>query len=491
MQEPRFSALIIGNAEYEHATHLGNPLNDADDMTIKLADLGFETVTLKNASHGVMRSALITFAEALKDSSVGLFFFAGHAFQLSGENYLAGIDTSVSSDYAVEQTAVTLSTVLRAMKHGSVRTGLIILDACRNNPFEGLGTSRGMSDDLAPVSAPKGTLIAFSTSPGQKAKDGDGGRNGRYTEALLKHIDAPDIPIETMFKRVRSTLDQLTNGGQMSWEHTSLIGDFRFQRRAAPGAERYATMALSDSLYPRTATAAGRLIEALKSYDWYTQNPALHSFSQADAAASSNDELFIVGRNIYQAACGSANEATAYVSQFKQRTATLDKEQRKALLDGMLYEIFFNSLGEHRARPKLEAFSSVFRMVTDDDVIESFVFIRKSLEPYATRYHVLPGSREVVDVTISGDPTTRAGEYIVNGIWLGSTNVLREIEDEEPVPYVNPEIRKGMMLGSFREFLSEQLVVPIELLNVTPAFNYTGGTTFKVPYTHTVVTSQT
>lgn len=86
MQEPRFSALIIGNAEYENATHLGNPLNDADDMTLKLADLGFETATLKNASHGDMRSALITFAEALKDSSVGLFFFAGHAFQLSGEN---------------------------------------------------------------------------------------------------------------------------------------------------------------------------------------------------------------------------------------------------------------------------------------------------------------------------------------------------------------------------------------------------------------------
>ena len=80
----------------------------------------------------------------------------------------------------------------------------------------------------------------------------------------------------------------------MSWEHTSLIGDFRFQRRAAPGAERYATVALSDSLYPRSATAAGRLIEALKSYSWYTQNPALLSFSEGDAAASSDDELFVV-----------------------------------------------------------------------------------------------------------------------------------------------------------------------------------------------------
>ena len=83
MQEPRFSALVVGNAQYQNATHLGNPLNDADDMTLKLTDLGFGTATLKNASHGEMRDALITFAEALKVSSVGLFFFAGHASSLA------------------------------------------------------------------------------------------------------------------------------------------------------------------------------------------------------------------------------------------------------------------------------------------------------------------------------------------------------------------------------------------------------------------------
>jgi uncharacterized caspase-like protein len=341
VREPLLSALVIGNAAYENAGHLSNPVNDADDMTLKLIELGFDVDTLKDASFSQMNSALVTFAEKLKISSVGIFFFAGHAFQLSGENYLAVIDTSISSDYAVEQTAVTLSTVLRAMKYSSVRTGVVILDACRNNPFEGRGTSRStMSQELAPVSAPKGTLIAFSTSPGEKARDGDGGRNGCYTKALLKHIDTPNIPIETMFKRVRSTLEQITNAGQTSWEHTSLIGDFRFERRRAPDLDLYGHMALSDSLYPRSNTPAGLLVDGLKSLNWYTQNPALRAFSTEDASASTVDELFIVGRNIYQAACGGANEALDYISNFKQRAPNVSKSQRKAILDGMLYEIF-------------------------------------------------------------------------------------------------------------------------------------------------------
>ena len=129
-------------------------------------------------------------------------------------------------------------------------------------------------------------------------------------------------------------------------------------------------------------------------------------------------------------------------------------------------------------------------MINEDDLADSFAFIRKSLEPYATRYHVLPGSRESVDVTVSGTPTDRAGEYAVNGIWLGSVNVLREIEDEESLPYIDPDSRRGMMLGAFREFLSEQLIVPVELLKVNPDFKYTGGTMFKIPYTYTVKTPQ-
>ena len=185
-----------------------------------------------------MQHALVRFASALVGSSVGLMFFAGHAFQIDGLNFLAGIDTNVSSEYAVSITALNLASVLGAMRSAAVRTGLVILDACRDNPFEGISTRSAASSELAPVFAPKGTLIAFSTSPGQRAGDGRGLRNGYYTQALLQHIDTSNILIETMFKRVRSSLEAITGGRQTSWEHTSLTGDFRFQRRHAPGKQR-------------------------------------------------------------------------------------------------------------------------------------------------------------------------------------------------------------------------------------------------------------
>lgn len=236
------------------------------------------------------------------------------------------------------------------MKDASSPTGFIILDACRNNPFSGRPRSVA-SNELATVYAPKGTLVAFSTSPGQTSSDGTG-RNGAYTEALLQHIDTPNLLVETMFKRVRSTLESLTNGKQTSWEHTSLTGDFRFRPSVSPVLHGYASWAIADSLAPRSTTAVGVAIEGLKTYNFYKQNDALDALSTQQIQLSSTDEVFVLGRNIYQTACGGANTARAFVSDFSDKTAALATPQRKAILDGMLYEVFFDSEGQHRATPR-------------------------------------------------------------------------------------------------------------------------------------------
>jgi hypothetical protein len=424
--DPILTALVIGNAAYSSADRLQNPVNDAVDISLKLSGLGFTVSRLTDASVNQMRDALVAFETALKTSSVGLLFFAGHAFQIDGRNYLAGTDTAIGSPLAVQLSALHLDTVLAAMGSGAVRTGLVILDACRNNPFE--GTSRSVaSNELATVFAPKGTLIAFSTSPGQKAGDGGDSRNGYYTRALLEHIDTPNILIETMFKRVRSTLEQITEGRQTSWEHTSLTGDFRFQRRPASSEDVYGPTALSDSLFPRLQNACGRLVDALRSYDWDTQNPALAAFSAEAAKSCTLDEFFVVGRNIYQAACGTAYEAIDYLDEFKDRTAAFDNARRKAILDGMLYEIFFDSSGEHRTHLKLGQFARVFELVGDPDLRSSLGFIRTRLEPHADRYYVLPGSSEIVNVTIIAEPPNAEGKRRVTGVWLDSTNILRRL----------------------------------------------------------------
>ena len=220
------SALVIGNAKYLEAGNLKNPANDADDIAAKLEARGF-TVTKKiDATHKEMDRALREFKRALKGEEVGLFFFAGHGVQIEGDNYLAATDTEVSDEIDAKHSALSLNRVIETMERAGTSTNIIILDACRDNPWDRAWRRPATSRGLAPVYAPKGTLIAFATSPGQVAGDGKGPSDP--VAALLKHIDTPDCSIEMMFKRVRNTLSAATSQKQISWKHTSLSGEFYF-----------------------------------------------------------------------------------------------------------------------------------------------------------------------------------------------------------------------------------------------------------------------
>jgi uncharacterized caspase-like protein len=328
--ERNLAALVIGNSSYVYAEPLRNPTNDAEDVSAKLVSLGFSVATLTNATSQQMEAAVQQFDQALQNSSVGLVFFAGHAFQIYGKNYLAAVDTKIADELSIKYSALDLDFILDVMKRAAAPTGFVILDACRDNPFAGRDRAVA-SNELAPVYAPKGTLVAFSTSPGQTSSDG-AGRNGSYTEALLRHIDTPNLLIETMFKRIRSTLESLTGGKQTSWEHTSLTGDFRFRPSVSQVLSGYASWAIADSLAPRGATAVGAVIEALKTYNWYKQNQALDDLSMEQTQSSSTDELFVLGRNIYQAACGYANSAGQFLTDFVNKTTALTEPQRKPFL---------------------------------------------------------------------------------------------------------------------------------------------------------------
>jgi hypothetical protein len=479
----KLTALVIGNAAYTGIPQLANPVNDAEDMSVKLVALGFEVQALLNATIENMRNALVEFGNSLEASSVGLLFFAGHAFQIDGKNYLAAIDTIASQPLQVQLSALDLDFVLGTMRNGSARTGLVILDSCRNNPFEGR-TRSSASNELAPVYAPKGTLIAFSTSPGQTSLDGTG-RNGYYTQALLRHIDTPNLLIETMFKRVRSTLEDLTGGRQTSWEHTSLTGDFRFQLTAVPGAHGYGPMSTADSLFPRNGRSSGKLIEALKSYNWYTQNPAIDKFTTEQARGCSMDELFVVGRNIYQAACGGSNSAVSFLANFKARTLDLTVDQRKAVLDGLLYEIFFDSDGQHRAAPKIQRFDDAFELQEDQDLGSSFEFIKGCLRPYADHYFALPGSGDTVTVSVDCEPPSADETLTLRAVWLDSSNILGSQPEEEELEFGWTRERV-FDLPEFRGYLSEQMVVPRRLLTVDFLFPYTSGTRLILPPTRTI-----
>jgi len=218
-------ALIIGNSHYDTGP-LANPVNDASDMAAALRQLGFEVILKKDANLEVMEEAIEDFGSRLRKGGVGLFFYAGHGVQVYGSNYLIPIGAKIRKESDIKYRAVNAGKILDEMDYAGNSMNIVILDACRDNPF---GRSfRSASRGLSIIStAPRGTYITYSTSPGNVAADGKG-RNSPYTESLLNHINTPGLPIEQVFKQVRQDLARKTGGQQVPWELSSLSGDFYF-----------------------------------------------------------------------------------------------------------------------------------------------------------------------------------------------------------------------------------------------------------------------
>ncbi|MEO1054444.1 MAG: caspase family protein [Bacteroidota bacterium] len=220
-------ALVIGNADYRNGGELKNPLNDARAMAKTLRQLGFEVMTAENTSQADMKKAIDQFGRRMEGYDIGLFYYAGHGIQSKGKNYMIPIEADLQNEQQVEYDCIAADRVLAFMDHAGSRVNIIILDACRNNPFERSWSRSGSGNGLAFMNAPTGSIIAYATSPGNTASDGDG-QNGLYTEALLKHMKSPGLTIEQVFKKVRGEVEQRSGSQQTPWESTSLKGDFYF-----------------------------------------------------------------------------------------------------------------------------------------------------------------------------------------------------------------------------------------------------------------------
>jgi hypothetical protein len=227
-QLPR-TALVIGNGRYKLQKPLPNPTNDATDMAKELRALGFEVIFLPDANHRQMDAAIGEFKQKLRQGGVGLFYYAGHGMEVKGENYLIPIDAKIDGESDVPYVTVPLGKVLDAMAEAKNPMNLIILDACRDNPFVRRSRSSS-SKGLASVQSAEGMFISFATAPGRVADDGKG-RNSPFTASLLQQMKQKDVPIEQTFKTVRQSVSKQTQGLQIPWESSSLIGDFSFNPR--------------------------------------------------------------------------------------------------------------------------------------------------------------------------------------------------------------------------------------------------------------------
>jgi hypothetical protein len=255
-------ALVIGQSAYRSVPALPNPANDARAVTQMLTDSGFEVSTAADLSQGQMREAVSDFAgkvAAKGADTVALVFYAGHGLQIDGENFLVPVDIDPKREADIPIQAVRLNDILNTLTSVPSKMRILMLDACRNNPFPDLKSAGGgLAIVDAKIGAP-GTFLSFSTSPGAVAEDGSGS-NSPYTNALLAAGKEQNIPIEETFKRVRLAVNKVTEGRQTPWDSSSLTEDFRFSGASVAGPKPAA--APKKSVAEWTRDLKGKPVEA-------------------------------------------------------------------------------------------------------------------------------------------------------------------------------------------------------------------------------------
>lgn len=452
-------AFIIGNSAYG-TNPLANPVNDAKSMTSALTGFGFDTVTLTDCSFSEFNDGLDQFEKMLNDYEVGLVFFAGHGIQIDGLNYLIMVDTDASTERRAKGSSANLDEILGVMSKSGIAASIVLLDACRNNPWARSWTREIDPRGLAPVFAPKGTIIGYATSPGELASDG-AGANGTYTAALLNHMGEKDRPIEVIFKRVRNQVAADTSGKQTTWEHTSLSGDFFFDISLATALGGYSAEAYADRKFRASSPFAEETINALKTYSWYTQNPAINALSAAVVRELSQEEMFVIGRNILQAADGSSGSATNFITEFSQQTRGWPEAKKLACFDGILFEIYFDSNGEPRSRIKWRVLDEVMENRNQPSLSASFNFITDSLTQAGKRMFAMPNQAHQIGVIVKINGSEDVD--VVDSVWVDGRNVMT-INDER----VSSRRRTNAWSDKdrFEWHISELMCLPIDQLEI-------------------------
>lgn len=270
---PQRVALVIGNAKYSYAPELRNPVNDAKSMSDALKALGFNVIEVTDATQKEMNRAIAKFGEKLTSDSYALFFYAGHGLQVKGKNFLVPIDAQISGEAAVRAETVDVDIVMDQIAVSSL--SIVVLDACRNNPFE--RSFRKMGGGLAQMDAPKGSFVAYATSPGMTAADGDG-KNGLFTQELLKQLEHDGYSLETVFKKVRANVSRISGDKQIPWDSSSLTGDFYF-RPSVKGASAAPVRIQSTAEIEQEAWEMAKNINTPDAYKTYLEKYADGKYS--------------------------------------------------------------------------------------------------------------------------------------------------------------------------------------------------------------------
>jgi len=267
--QPPQHALVIGNAGYTQRP-LANPRNDATLMANTLKKLGFTVTQRHDLGRKAMFDSVKAFADSLPEGAVAMVYFAGHGMQINGTNYLLPTDLTLTSEQGSAQRAFPLQTLMEKLGSARSAVNIVVLDACRDNPFQPPARYRSYAQlGLARVTSPQGMVVAYSTAPGQQAPDGIGRANSLYTETLAAEMQKPGQSIERILKNVAERIRKKTYDDQQPWFETSLVDDYYF---APPDGVRIVTKAKRTQL-ASASKLPGRSMAATETDEgaWYMQ----------------------------------------------------------------------------------------------------------------------------------------------------------------------------------------------------------------------------
>jgi len=269
-------ALVIGNGAYEHTVPLPNPANDAEQMAAKLRALGFDVVAGQDQTYGDMRRTVMNFAKKAYGAEIAILFYAGHGLQVAGKNHLVPIDATIEDETSLDFETITVDFILRQMSK-DVKVQMVFLDACRDNPLartlsRRMGPSRsgsvgaGLAEIKIEETGGEGSVIAFATSPGDVALDGEGS-NSPFTTALIKHIDTPNASIQTVMTRVTGDVYQETEKRQRPWVNASLIGEVFLNKRSVEPTTTVASLGDTASTTPPQPAATSTATQSTLAWE--------------------------------------------------------------------------------------------------------------------------------------------------------------------------------------------------------------------------------
>lgn len=450
-------ALVIGINQYDNLSPLKSAVNDAKAIGDKLQELKYQVTYSLDEDRFEVKKGIELFEEQIieKQPDVALFYFAGHGCIANRCDCLLlkdAIELWPDNEVKNRYRSIELNDICNKFRGFGNQINIFIIDACRSEGNRGINGYSGLGNN---IHLPYQTFIAYSTSPGATAKDGN--THSLYTTKLLEYMDEEGLSIEQLFKKVRK--DVYEQIGQLPWEHSCLIENYQFnhgQKSKYYGAQ-YSEEAFEDKKYNPESEVADEIIRLFKTLNYYRQEEALSLFKKVYKKTGINDK-FVIGRNILQAAVGGCWKCCEEISY--THLSIYQEGNENHVLNGILYEMYFNSENNFRGN-ELKGIQFLHNLSQQLKFENSFQFINKYLLPYSEQLFYMPGDKNMKTLSVKLWDMNKEDVFGnkcfgIENIMYAGTNVFDKLRMSSKI-YSKIE---------FHHIISMQMGIPNELLRI-------------------------